>query len=103
MENDIFSISILFVVVACIGYGVFTLMKTRSEQILSKWAEENSYQILDLQPKVLNRGPFFLSSKMQAIHRITVQDAEGTQLSGWVRCGSILQGVLSDKVEVKWD
>ena len=103
MENDIFSLSILFIVVAGLGFGVFTLMKTRSEQILSKWANENGYQILDLQPKVINRGPFFLSSKMQTIHRITVQDAEGTQLSGWVRCGNFLQGVFSDKVEVKWD
>ena len=103
MENDIFSISVLFIIVAGLGFGVFTLMKTRSEQILSKWATENGYQILELQPKIINRGPFFWSSKMQAIHRITVQDAEGTQLSGWVRCGSILQGVLSDKVEVKWD
>ena len=103
MENDIFSLSILFIVVAGLGFGVFTLMKTRSEQILSKWANENGYQILDLQPKVINRGPFFLSSKMQAIHRIIVQDAEGIQHSGWVKCGNFLQGVFSDEVEVKWD
>ena len=103
MENDIFSISILFVVLAGLGYGVFTLMKNRSEQIIFKWADENDYQILDLKPKTIFQGPFGLSSKNQTIFRIAVEDTAGAQRTGWVRCGSFLLGIINDKVEVKWD
>jgi hypothetical protein len=103
VENKVLSSLMLFIVVGGVGYGVYALMKTRSDQILSQWAVENGYHILELQPKVFNRGPFFWSTKMQTIHRITVQDTQGMQHSGWVRCGNFLQGVFSDKVEVKWD
>ena len=82
MENEVLSSLIAIVFVVAAGFGVFTLMKTRSEEILSTWANENGLQILDLQPKVFFRGPFFWSSKMQAVHRIIAQQADGTQSSG---------------------
>jgi hypothetical protein len=103
MENDVFSFSIILVVLAGLGYGIFTLMKNRSEQILFKWADENGYQLLDLQHKMIFQGPFGLSSKNQTIFRIAVEDAEGIQRTGWVRCGSFVLGIINDKVEVKWD
>lgn len=103
MENDIFSMTILLVVAVGILYGAYTFTKNRSEEILYKWARENGYQILDVQPKVFNRGPFMWASKSQAIFRVAVEDAEGTQLTGWVRCGSYWGGLFSDQVEVKWD
>ncbi len=103
MENEVLRRLMLILSVTGAGFGVYALMKTRSQQILSQWAADNGYQILELHPKIFNRGPVFWSTKMQAIHRITVQNAQGKQRSGWVRYGNALQGVLSDKVEVKWD
>lgn len=103
MEYDVFKYSIIFVLAAGILYGVFTLMKTRSEEILAKWAHDNGYQILDSQPKVFNRGPFAWSSKNQTVFRVAVQDTQGNQRTGWVRCGSYMGGIISDKAEVKWD
>ena len=103
MENDIVSMTILVVIAVGILYGAYTFMKTRSEEILNKWAYENDYQILELQPKVFNRGPFIWASKSQSIFWVAVEDAEGTQRTGWVKCGSYMGGIFSDKVEVKWD
>ena len=103
MENELIRLSILIVIAAGILYGVYTLTKTRSEEILTKWAYENGYQLLDIQPKILNRGPFIWASKSQLIFRVAVEDAEGTQRTGWVKCGSYMGGIFNDKVEVKWD
>jgi len=103
MENEFIRMSILFVITAGILYGVYTLTSTRSEKILAKWAHDNGYQILDYQPKLLNRGPYMWASKSQIIFRVAVEDAEGTQRTGWVRCGSYWGGILSDEAEVKWD
>ena len=103
MENDIFSMTIFLVIAAGILYGAYSFQKTRSEEILAKWAHENGYQILDFQPKVFNRGPFIWASKSQSIFWVAVEDAEGTQRTGWVKCGSYMGGIFSYKVEVKWD
>lgn len=103
MGNDIFSITLMALVAAGILYGAYTFMKTRSEEILSRWVHENGYKIIDYQAKVFNRGPFIWASKNQAIFRVAIEDAEGTQRTGWVRCGSYWGGIFSDQVEVKWD
>ena len=103
MENDILSMTILIFIAGAILYGAYTLMKTRFEQILFRWADENGYQILDLQPKFIFQGPFNWSSKNQTIFRVAVEDAEGTQRTGWVRCGSYWGGIFSYKAELKWD
>jgi hypothetical protein len=103
MENDILSMTILVVVAAGILYGAYTFMKTRSEAILTRWAHDNGYQILDAQPKVFNRGPFIWASKFQSIFRVAVEDSEGIQRTGWLKCGSDWGGIVSDKAEVKWD
>jgi hypothetical protein len=103
MENELIRMSILFVIAAGILYGAYTLTKTRSEAILTKWAYENRYQLLEVQPKVFNRGPFIWASKSQIIFRVAVEDAEGIQRSGWVKCGSYWGGIFENKVDVKWD
>jgi hypothetical protein len=103
MENDIFSITLIAIFSVGILYGAYTITKNRSEAILNRWAFENGYRIVDYQGKVFNRGPFTWASKSQIIFRVMVEDPEGTQRTGWVKCGSYWGGIFSDQAEVKWD
>ena len=76
----------------------------RSRSLLEDWAAENGYRLLSSQYRNFSRGPFFwTTSKGQTVYRVTVQDRDGATRSGWVRCGSWWGGLLSDKVQVRWD
>ncbi len=76
----------------------------RSSSILETWARENGYRLLSSEYRWLSKGPyFFRTSKGQTVYRVSVQDAQGRTRSGFVRCGSWIFGLLSDKVDVRWD
>ena len=76
----------------------------RSEAILKRWAEENGFLILACERRWLMRGPFFwTTSKSQDVYYVTVQDRNGRRRSGYVRCGSFLAGILSNRAEVRWE
>jgi hypothetical protein len=95
---------IIFALAAFVGLGgYFYLFISRSSALLRQWLKENQYQLLRAEPRVLRRGPFWWSSKSQAIYRVEVRDRAGTLRKGWVRLGSWLRGVFSDQVEVRWD
>jgi len=77
---------------------------TRSKSIVEKWAEQNGYEILESDYRMLARGPFFWrSSEEQAVYHVKVRDGEGRIRTGWVRCGGWFLGLFSDKTEVKWE
>ncbi len=76
---------------------------SRAESLLQRWAETNGYELCHKEPKLLFKGPFFWSTKSQAVYRVTVRDPEGNQRNGWVLLGTILQGVFGDKAQVRWD
>ena len=46
---------------------------------------------------------FWTSSRGQTVYCVTVEDEQGNQRHGWVRCGSWLFGLLSDNVDVRWE
>ncbi len=76
----------------------------RAADRVQTWASENDYTILQEEPRNLAKGPFFWTSgKWQAVFRVTVQTSDGYTRIGWVRCGSWWGGVMSDKVEARWD
>jgi hypothetical protein len=76
----------------------------RSRSVLDQWAEKNGFEILHSEYRHLFKGPFTLwSSKDQTVYRVRVRDREGTERSGWVRCGGWFLGLMSDRIEVKWD
>lgn len=77
---------------------------SRSHSILEQWAETNGYTILHSEYKRFFRGPFFWStSKEQAVYYVKVRNRDGRLRCGWVRCGGLLVGMFSSKVEVEWD
>jgi hypothetical protein len=76
---------------------------SRGRSLLSRWAEDNSFQILHSEIRTLLGGPFTLtSSRNQIVYSVRVRDRAGNEKSGWVRCGSFWFGISSDKTEVRW-
>ena len=98
MENDL--IMIVVILGAAVLVGAFTYgFVTRSRQLVQKWAAENGYELLSAQYSMFFKGPYFWSSRSQAVYRVQVRDREGRLRSGWVRCGGWFAGMLSDRVE----
>jgi hypothetical protein len=76
----------------------------RSRSLLHQWAAGNDYRIVRQEYRYFFRGPFLWTSpKGQAVYYVVIEDPAGTRRSGWVRCGNPWFGLLSDKVEVRWD
>lgn len=76
----------------------------RSSSLLETWARRHGYHIISQEYCRFFKGPFFwTSSKGQVVYYVTVQDAEGRQRTGWVRCGGFFFGLWSDNVEVRWE
>jgi hypothetical protein len=77
---------------------------SRSGSLLDQWAERSGYRIVSREYRNVVTGPFFwTSSEGQTVYRVTVEDRQGNRRSGWARCGGFFFGLLSDKVEVRWD
>jgi hypothetical protein len=76
----------------------------RAKAMLQRWTQQNGFHVVDRHYCFLFKGPFFwTTSRGQVVYRVTVEDSAGKRRSGWVRCGSWFFGVLSDRVEVRWD
>ena len=98
--------SLIFVMVACtIIILVLVFVSRRSRAALEKWAVQNDIWIIEMEYRIIRRGPFFwTTSNHQTVYRVTVEDRNGNRRRGWVRCGVWFLGVLfSDSVEVRWD
>ena len=93
-------------VVAFVVLAILSIAWTssRSHSLIDQWAAENGYRVVSAEQRWLQRGPFFwTTSKGQTVYRVTIEDVAGRQRSGYVRCGSWMGGLLSDKVQVRWD
>jgi hypothetical protein len=94
---------LLVVFVLILGVVGLIWHSIRSRALLERWAELNGYRIIDADYRNVFRGPFFwTTTKGQTVYRVTVE-LKGDVLKGWVRCGSRCLGLLSDRVEVRWD
>jgi hypothetical protein len=83
---------------------IVQLRHAKADAMLQKWADAHQYQILNKQLKLFRRGPFFwTTSKNQVIYRVALQDTQGNVREAWARCGGFWMGLLSDKVDVRWD
>ena len=90
--------------VAALVVVIVVLTSARGGDILTRWAQENGFTILERQQVVFYKGPFTLTStRSQIVYRVTVQDNTGSTRSGWVRCGSWWGGLISNAAEVRWD
>lgn len=99
-------VGFIFMAALVIFVVIFTLAWRygRSGSLLSKWAAQNGYRIIHKEYRFLRKGPFFWTlANGQAVYYVVALDSAGNKGRGWVRCGSWWFGLLSDKVEVRWD
>ena len=76
----------------------------RSKSVLEHWAARSRFQIVHSELRWLFQGPFTgWSCKGQTVYRVKVRDSRGQERLGWVLCGGIWAGLLSDQVRVEWD
>jgi hypothetical protein len=96
----------VFLLVALLAFCLVAwyVGRSRSQAILNYWAVSNGYRLIEQKYVRFFRGPFFwTSSRSQPVYRVVVEDQTGQRRSGWVCCGSWALGVLSNKVQVRWD
>jgi len=77
----------------------------REAAIFRKWVEENRFDVLLCQSRVIfGTGPFpYWKNPKQPVYFIRVRDQYGKERSGWVRFGSYWGGTWdSNKAEVRW-
>ena len=75
----------------------------RSSSILEQWANQHGYRILSREYCCI-KGPFiWTSGKDQVVYYVTIEDESGQKRQGWVRCGGLFLGMLSENVDVRWD
>jgi hypothetical protein len=99
-------VGFIFMAALVIFVVIFTLAWRygRSGALLSKWAAKNGFRIIHEEYRFLRKGPFFwTSAKGQTVYYVVALDSAGNKRRCWVRCGSWWFGLLSDKVEVRWD
>ena len=98
-----------FPVLLGIGFIIIAILAiwwhySRASELLEEWARRHRYHILRQEYCYFFKGPFFWSSsKNQVVYYVTIEDRDGRQRTGWVRCGGFFFGLFSDNVEVSWE
>ena len=86
--------------------GAFVWNLFRGPRLRDRWALENGFQILHSNRRRWRAGPFtWTRSLNQIVYLVHVRDYEGSERSGWVRCGSYRQGwgISDNQFEVSWN
>jgi hypothetical protein len=99
-----FPITIIWIVlVVALVVGLTWWQHARAEEIVQKWAQKRGVEIVSAQKRYLRTGPFLLYARGQFVFRVVVRGQGGAERSGWLRVGSWLVGIFSDKTEIVWD
>jgi hypothetical protein len=102
MSEQVLGVLAIVVLAGFVAFMLYLQIR-RAQTLLRGWAKENGYEILGAEHRIFRKGPYIWSARGQAVYRVRVRDRAGVERLGWVRCGSWFAGVLSDKVESRWD
>ena len=96
---------ILFILVLVILVVLSTSWhSSRGRELLDGWAAREGYVLETAEYCWFGRGPFWWrSGKGNVVYRVVARDREGVVRHGYVRCGGMFLGLLSDEVAVAWD
>ena len=74
-------------------------------KMLQLWADKNGFALVSADPSPGDSGPFrFVDSlTVTTVYRIEVRESDGSTRRAWARCGGRFVGLLSGRVEVRWD
>ena len=93
--------AIIFVIIISV---FMTHHKKRGLRKIEKWAQNEGLEILSSEYRWVKRGPDFISSiNHQRIFYVTVKDESGNIRRCWIKVGGFLFGILSDKMDVRWE
>jgi hypothetical protein len=99
-------ITIFAITVFLVVFTIFmTYYKNSGLKVVEEWAKRGGYKILDSELRWVKTGPFFLSgtSRHQRVFLVTLENEDGKHLKAWIRVGGYLLGLLSDKIDIKWE
>ena len=89
-----------------IGIALVTIFweSQRSSKMIFKWAKEHGYEVVEKKQPLVNLGPFrWENPRGRTFYHLTVRDSRGQTHSGWISCGAEWLGLISNRVEVRWD
>jgi hypothetical protein len=104
MSVGIVSLIIVFVVLLFVARLFWE--RSRSMSMIEHWAHENGLHLASASRCYWTLGtPFWAArnQKNRTVYRIAVEDSLGNSLSGYALCGGLLLGLITDRVEVKFD
>lgn len=89
-------------ILACLAIYITLASYGKAKRLIHEWAKSNGYSIIDMKPRFLRKGPFWLSSRGQIVYYVNVNTSTGPK-NVYIRCGSFWGGMLSDNMEVEWE
>jgi hypothetical protein len=92
-----------FFVVAAFVIGMLIFHYSRARSILDQWAEENGYEIVSSEHRLMGGRFWWRKSRGQEVYYVTIRMSDGQIRRGWVRCGGWFLGTLSNQADVEWD
>jgi hypothetical protein len=96
---------VVFVILAVV-VGVLSIRwhYARSADLVEEWAEREGHTLLEVDRRLLFKGPFLLrSGKGHEVFRVVVRTPEGATRSGYLRVGGWFLGLFSNQAHVEWD
>ena len=99
-----FPFAIAIIVFAAFAIFMNFRRRSRAEEMIEGWATAQGLRILERQTCWFFKGPFFwTTSRSQLVYYVTVMDGAGVTRRAYVRLGGWMFGLLSDRVDVKWE
>jgi hypothetical protein len=77
----------------------------KGKSLLPRWAERNHYRVVQSEVRHWDRGPFLWTTNgfSQLVYRVELQDSHGNSRTAWLAFGDWWLGLLSHKVQVRWE
>ncbi len=89
---------------ACFPPAMILWLIQRARAAVRSWAERQELKLHKLSLRLARRGPFLWgTSRAQHVFRVVATDPQGQRRSGFVRVGDTWRGVLTPRIEVRWD
>ena len=88
-------IGMVLFVIACLA--VMVLQNERQQQRVVNWAQNNGYQIIEIQQPLFDKGPFESDKSNEGVYRLRVRDQHHRERFGWFRLG------IFGGVDEHWD
>ena len=100
--------AIISIVAVILSLAVFMLATakefTHGDELISKWADENKFVIIEKERRKFRTGPFFLHNfDKLPIYYVTLRDDKGAIRYCYIKCSGWSMGFKPNEFSVIWD